>query len=179
MLKLPVILTFATLAFAGGVHAEPPKGMAALTMMTGVWRGEAKGVGRDGKPFTIVQTERVGPMLDGQLLVVEGRGYGDGGKLAFNAFGVISYDAQSGGYEFRAYTGGHGGTFPLKLTETGAVWEMPAGPDAIMRFTIDFSKGEWHETGEYIAGGQAHKTIELTLKRMADTDWPAAGAVMP
>ena len=173
----------ALIAIAGAAQAQdavPNSDMSKLDMMKGVWSGEAKGYGYDGKPYTITQTERVGAMLGGDVLVIEGRGYGADGAMKFNAFGVISFNKQSQGYEFRAYNGGFSVTAPLTVTATGAVWEMPAGPKAIMRFTMDFTGGTWHETGLYIADGQAPvPTLDMTLMRRSDTDWPAAGAVQP
>jgi hypothetical protein len=40
--------------------------------------------------------------------------------------------------------------------------------------------GELHEVGDRIAEGrEAVRTFEMRLKRVGDTDWPAAGAVGP
>lgn len=177
MLK-SVAFTLAVLA-AGSAQAQTSP-MARLEVMKGIWKGEAKGMGPGGAPYDITQTERVGAMNGGDLLVVEGRGY-DGTTLKFDAFGVISWNPRSQGYEFRAYTSGYGVTAPLKLDGQIAQWEMPAGPNAVVHFTLDFSApGVWHETGQYIAAGQPPVSIlDMTLKHVGDTDWPAAGAIQP
>ena len=172
-----------TLLAAGSASAQTsPQNtqMARLDMMRGVWKGEAKGMGPGGQPYSVTQTERVGAMNGGDLLVIEGRGY-DGATLKFNAFGVISWNPQAQVYEFRAYNSGYAITAPLKLDGTTAVWEMPAGPNTSIRFTLDFSTvGVWHETGQYIAAGQPPRPIlDMTLKHVGDTDWPAIGAVLP
>lgn len=100
--------------------------------------------------------------------------------MAFNAFGVISWNAQTQGYEFRAYTGGRSGTFKMTPTDTGAVWEMPAGPNANIVSTITIKDGTWHEVQQYVAQGQPARTVvEMNLKRVGDSDWPAAGAIKP
>ena len=52
-----------------------------LSFMFGEWEGSAHGVGRDRKPYDITQTERVGPMLDGDVTVIEGRGYAEDGSV--------------------------------------------------------------------------------------------------
>jgi len=168
-----------TLLAAGSASAQNAQ-MAPLDMMKGVWKGEAKGYGPGGAPYDITQTERVGAMNGGDLLLIEGRGY-DGATLKFNAFGVVSWNPQTQGYEFRAYNSGFAVTAPMKVDGATAVWEMPAGPNATVRFTIDFSTaGVWHETGQYIAAGQPPRPIlDMTLKHVGDTDWPAAGAVQP
>jgi hypothetical protein len=114
------------------------------------------------------------------VLVIEGTGYDAGGKVAFNAFGVISWNAQTQGYEFRAYNGGRAGTFKMTPTDTGAVWEMPAGPNANIVSTITIKDGTWHEVQQYVAQGQpARTTVEMNLKRIGDSDWPATGAIKP
>ena len=147
--------------------------VAKLDFMRGVWAGPATGVNRDGSRYSVWQTERVGPMLGGDLLVIEGRGYATDGATAFNAFGVISWNAQSQKYEFRSYAQGRSGTFELELTSDGYRWEVPAGPGAVMRFTATVKGAEWHEVGEHIAPGKPPaKTFEMTLKRVGDTDWP-------
>ena len=43
--------------------------MEKLAFMHGTWRGTASGTARDGTRYEVVQTERVGTMLDGDLLV--------------------------------------------------------------------------------------------------------------
>jgi hypothetical protein len=67
------------------------KALAPLSMIDGTWRGEAVVLQPNGERLRLVQTERVGPMLDGTLRVIEGRGYLPDGKLAFNAFAVVSF----------------------------------------------------------------------------------------
>lgn len=154
--------------------------MAKFDAMKGVWKGEAKGFGPGGVPFNVTQTERIGPLLGGDILVIEGTGYEADGKVAFNAFGVISWNAQTQGYEFRAYNGGRAGTFKMTPTETGAVWEMPAGPNANIVSTITIKDDTWHELQQYVAQGQPARTVvEMKLKRVGDSEWPAAGAIKP
>ena len=66
----------------------------------------------------------------------------------------------------------------LKVTADGYIWEVPAGPGAIVRYTAVYKDGLWVETGEMIAGDKPGvKVFEMDLRRVSDTDWPAAGAV--
>lgn len=162
------------------IAAEPAAPLAKFDVMKGVWKGDAKGYGPGGVPFTVTQTERIGALLGGDILVVEGTGYQADGKVAFNAFGVISWNAQTQAYEFRAYTDGRSGTFKMTPTDTGAVWEMPAGPNANIVSTITIKDGTWHEVQQYVAQGQPARTVvEMNLKRVGDSEWPAAGAIKP
>lgn len=153
--------------------------MARLDFMRGEWSGPASGVNPNGVRYAITQTERIGPMLDGDVLVIEGRGYNPDGATGFNAFAVVSWNVETNAYEMRAYAEGRGGTFPLTLTDDGYVWEVPAGP-GVMRYTADVTETTYHEVGDFEMPGQpACRMFEMTLKRRGDTDWPAAGAVSP
>ena len=68
----------------------------------------------------------------------------------------------------------------MRLVDGGVVWELPLGPNALVRYTITLTDDTWHEIGEYIAAGQEpRRTIDIQLKRTRDTDWPAAQAVLP
>ncbi len=154
--------------------------MHKLDFMRGVWAGTATGVERDGKPYKVTQVERMGPMLGGDIVVVEGRGYRDDNTTGFNAFAVASFNPQTQKYELRSYAQGYAGTFELQLTPTGYVWEVPAGPNAVTRFTATITPQTWREVGEFVAqGAPPHPIFEMNLKRVADTDWPLGTPVSP
>jgi hypothetical protein len=173
-----VAITGAALPAAAASSPARAEAMAKLSYMSGVWRGPASGVGRDMKPFEVTQTERMGPMLDGDIIVIEGRGYGADGKVAFNAFGIVSWDPTTQEYEIRSYASGYSGTFELKLTADGYIWEIPAGPGAAIRYTATVADDTWREVGDYVAGDAAPQRIfEMNLKRVGDTTWPSADPV--
>lgn len=151
--------------------------MVNLAFMDGVWRGEAWTMTRTGEKYSLTQTERIGSFLGGAVKVIEGRGYETDGKVAFNALGVISYDPGSGGYSMQSHAMGHSGSFKLTPTADGFIWEIPAGPMTI-RYTAVIKDGAWRQVGERIVPGQEPvRILEMNLKRLGDTDWPAAGAV--
>lgn len=159
--------------------AAQKEGMAPLAYMNGVWRGPAWTITPSGEKHSITQTERIGPFLDGSVKVIEGRGYDADGKVTFNAFGIISFDPATRGYKMRSHAMGHVGDFVLKPTADGFTWEIPAGP-ATMRYTATISGGTWKEVGDRIVPGQEpFRFFEMNLKRVGDTDWPAAGAIPP
>ena len=161
----------------GPAIAEQQAAMKRFAWMQGGWRGPAKGVNRSGA-YTVTQTERIGPFLGGTVIVMEGKGYSPDGSTGFNAFGILSYDSATRGYRLHSYALGHAGDFTLTPTETGYVWEIPAGPSAVIRYTATFAGGTWTEVGDYVAGSQLPRRIfEMALKRVGDTDWPAAGTV--
>lgn len=151
--------------------------IAALDRLDGTWRGEAFSIGPGGRS-DLTQTERVGSMLGGSIKVIEGRGYDPEGGTSFNALAVISWDAAAGRYAFRSWANGYSGEFPFETTAEGFRWEVPAGPNARIVYVSVVNDGRWHETGHYIVEGQSPRLIfEMTLTRIADSAWPASGAV--
>ena len=152
--------------------------MAPFAGMHGAWRGTVTSYNPDGSTTVLTQTERVGPMLQGDLLLVEGKATDEAGNTAFNAFAVMSYDEEAKSHMIRAYLFGRSGDYPVTLTDTGWVWEIPAGPGGKVRYTVTIGDGKWHELGEYMVDGNVvAKTVEMKLERVGATDWPQAGAV--
>jgi hypothetical protein len=185
--------TFALVMFAGlsltasaqgppdptALIAAQREAMAPLAYMDGVWRGTAWVILPSGEKHTITQTERIGPILDGSIKVVEGRGYEADGRVGFNAFGIISYNLATRAYSLHSHAQGQVGDFALKLTSDGYVWEIPAGPVTI-RYTAVIKNGAWQELGDRILPGQNPvRFFEMNLTRVGDTNWPAAGAIPP
>lgn len=160
------------------LQAAQREAMQAFARLDGVWRGTATSTLPSGEKHVITQTERVGPFLGGTLRVVEGRGYEPDGRVGFNAFAIVSYDPVAKAYTTRSYTMGRQGDFPWTPTADGFTWEVPAGPGATVRYTATVKDNTWHEVGDRIvAGKEPQRIFEMTLQRVGDTDWPAAGAV--
>lgn len=182
-----VLALAAAAAPAAAQYAPQPTGspeqraaIDRLDALDGEWAGPAWSMGPGGARIDMIQTERVGDLAGGAIKVVEGRGYHADGTTGFNAFAVITFDQASGKYTFSTFADGHHFDFPLQVTEDGFVWERPAGPNAVVRFTAVVKDGKWREVGEYIAQGQPpRRMIELNLSRVGDGAWPAAGAVDP
>lgn len=151
--------------------------MERLAVMDGVWRGPAWTLGPQGRR-ALTQTERVGTVLGGTVRMFEGRGYEADGSIGFNAVGVVSFDPASGNYTLTSWVMGYSGSFPLRLTEDGYVWEAPAGPGAVIRYTATISDGAWREIGERIAGDAPPvQVMEMNLRRVGDTAWPGGDPV--
>ena len=159
--------------------AAQREAMQPLQTMNGVWRGTATMVEPSGEKRTITQTERIGPLLDGTLKVIEGRGYDGEGKLVFNSFGIVSFNPATRSFGMRSYARGFSGDFVFRPTADGFSWEIPAG-GATIRYTATIKGDTFHEIGERIVpGGEPVRFFEMTLKRIGDTDWPSSGAVGP
>lgn len=185
--RFQVLIFLLGLSALVGSAAGPPdtaallsaqrQSMQPLAIFDGTWRGPSKVTLPDGKEVQNTQTERVGSFLDGSIKVIEGRGYAADGSMSFNAFGVISYSPQTEKYNLHSYAQGHSGDFPMEVRVDGFTWSIKAGP-ATIRYTATVKDGIWTEVGDRILEGQpAVRIFEMNLRRVANTDWPGAGAV--
>lgn len=176
--SLAALAAFAQPPDTAAVIAAQKEAMKVFAPMNGTWRGPAWTIVPGGKKLELTQTERAGPMLDGTLKVVEGRGYLPDGSLGFNAFGIISYDVAKKSYAMRSWAMGQSGEFAITPTADGYVWQRPAGPGATIRYTATVKGDTFSEVGELIAEGRPPTRIfEMNLKRVGDTGWPAGDAV--
>jgi hypothetical protein len=191
MLFVPLVLALmmivgVSLVSSAQEHPNPAALIAAqrdamvpLAYMDGVWRGPAWTILPSGEKRNFTQTERIGPFLDGSVKVVEGRGYDPDGRVTFNAFGTISFNPTTKAYTLHSHAMGNVGDFALTLAPDGYTWEIPAGPMTI-HYTAVIKNGTWSEVGDRIMPGKSPvRFFEMSLKRVGDTDWPAAGAIRP
>lgn len=156
--------------------AEQQVAMKKLDWMHGVWRGPAVSRSPQGE-HKVAQTERIGSFLGGTLTVMEGKGFNPDGSVGFNALGVASYDTRTKSYWLTSWALGHGGKFAMTITDNGYYWEVPMGA-MTMRYTATLANGVWTEVGDFIAEGKApQRVFEMNLKRVGDSDWPAAGGL--
>jgi len=153
--------------------------MATFAFMDGAWRGPATTLRPNGEMHAIIQTERIGPMLDGTVKLIEGRGYESDGTTSFNALAILAYDVATQSYRMRSHAMGTTGDFVVQRTAEGFAWEIPAGPMTI-RYNAVVKDGVWVETGDRVAPGREPvRFFEMRLERVGDSDWPAAGAIAP
>jgi hypothetical protein len=186
LMTIALALSVTTSTALGQERPEPAtliaaqrEAMAPFAFLDGVWRGPAWTILTSGVKHDIIQTERIGPFLDGSIKVIEGRGYDADGKVGFNAFGIISYNPTARVYTLHSHAQGQVGDFTIKPTSDGYVWEIPAGPMTI-RYTAVIKDGTLREVGDRIMPGKEPvRFFEMNLKRVGDTTWPAAGAVPP
>jgi hypothetical protein len=177
---LPLAAVFAVSSALGQPGADAEQRLAAqraamarLAFMDGAWEGTATIASGPGAPHELRQFERVGPMLDGTIRLIEGRGLEADGTLSFNAFAIVSYDVAREAYSMRSYSGGYAGDYAFTPTEDGFRWEIPAG-EATIRFTAVFKDDHWHEVGERLVPGEAPRQfIEMKLTRTGDASWQA------
>ncbi len=82
-------------------------------------------------------------------------------------------------YTLHSHAMGNVGDFMLTLSPDGYTWDIPAGPITI-HYTAVIKDGAWREVGDRIVPGKDPvRFFEMNLKRVGETDWPAAGAISP
>ena len=112
--------------------------------------------------------------------MIEGRGYDDAGAVRFNAFGIVSFDPATRAYTLHSHAQGHVGDFAFVADRRRLPLGDPARPRRRCATSRRCSDGELHEVGDRIVDGREPvRVFEMRLKRIGDTDWPAAGAVAP
>ena len=170
-------IAFAQAPDSAALLSAQREALAAFSRMDGVWRGPAWTMMSNGEKHHITQTERIGPLLDGTIKLIEGRGYDPDGRTTFNAFGVIAFDPAKRTYTLRSHAQGRYGEFAIKPTADGYAWEIPAGPMTI-RYTATIKDGVLREVGDRIVEGkEPARFFEMALTRVSDSAWPGAGTI--
>jgi hypothetical protein len=143
--------------------------MKKLSFLVGKWAGEACLLRGPGEWAELLQTEEAQYKLDGLIFVIEGVGRAkSGGQSGLQAFGLISYDDESGTYHLRAFNDGRFLETTVKLLEEGRgmSWGFALGEirtNSVLRIN---ERGEWTEVGEISIGTQpAKKFWELTVQQ--------------
>jgi hypothetical protein len=141
--------------------------MKKLGFLTGKWSGEARLLRGSGEPLELIQTEEAQYKLDGLVLIIEGIGRTKAdGKIALQAFAVVSYDDEAGAYRMRAYNDGRYLETEIKLADDGKqlTWGFTLGDiktHSVLRLN---EKGQWTELAEITIGSQpSRKLMELTV----------------
>ncbi len=143
--------------------------MKKLDFLIGKWAGEAGLLRGPTESVELLQTEEAQYKLDGLIVVIEGIGRTkSGGQPLLQAFGIISYDDESGTYRLRAFNDGRFLESQMKLLEEGQgmTWGFALGEirtNSILRIN---ERGEWTEFAEISIGSQPSKRLlELTVRK--------------
>jgi hypothetical protein len=152
--------------------------MKTLGFLDGEWRGTVKTLRKTGWT-SMVQTERVGAMLDGAVKLIEVRSYEADGRLAFDALRVISYNPEKKIYEMRSYQNGSVRDYELETAANGIAWSVGSNGKTGTRYETVVKNGVWTETAtRFPAKGESETYLSVTVKRMRAGTWPEAGALL-
>lgn len=167
-LALLLLLTPSVRAQAPEASTAAADAMEHIRWLAGDWEGEGWISRGPDERHAFVQTERVRPLLGGEVLLIEGRGVAaeDPSLVVHDAVAVIGYDASDERYAMRSFlAGGRTAAATARIDGGAFVWS-PGNPD--IRYTIRQGEdGRWHEVGEITRdGGDSWYTfLEMTLER--------------
>jgi len=153
--------------------------MAPLAFMDGVWRGPAWTILPSGEKHNITQTERIGPFLDGSIKVIEGRGYNADGTVG-STRSAPSRTTRPPGFTLctlmRKAT-----SVTLRLTArlTVTSGKFPPGDDNSLHGCHQRMAHGSKSVIRIMPGKEPVRFFEMNLKRVGDTNWPAAGTISP
>lgn len=139
------------------------KKMSDLSFLEGKWKGSGWMMGQDQKRSSFEQEETIQFKLSGTVLEIEGIGKSDG-KVVHHALAVISSAEEEGKFDFTSFLqSGEKGTYPAELIDGKLYWY----PVKEVRYVIEINeKGQWFEIGEYNAGTEWYKFLEMTLIKL-------------
>jgi hypothetical protein len=145
--------------------------MKKLCFLVGQWAGEGRMLRASGEWIEFNQTERAEYKLDGLLLVIEGVGRAKSdGRPLLQAYGVASYDDETGKYHMRAFNDGRWLETDTVLADNGRelAWGFTVG-DIRTKSTLRLTDaGEWTESHQITMGTQPPREfMELTVKRVS------------
>lgn len=143
--------------------------MSKLQFLVGTWSGHATIWRGSDSRVELIQTEQATYKLDGLILAVEGVGKNEAtDKITLQAFGLISYDDESGAYRIRAFNDGRWLESEVLLDPSGKGlhWGFTLGQiktNSTLRIDED---GNWTELHEVTVGSEPRrKFMEVTVKR--------------
>jgi hypothetical protein len=162
-------MVIAAMFVAAGAMAQESSELRKLDWLVGEWKGEGWSRVGPGEPRKAMQTEIVQKKAGGDVLLVEGLGRDETGKVVHDAIGLIWYDAKSKQIRFNAAAAGRGMHDTILEVGDGFWLWRSATPMGETRFTVRRTeKGEWHEVGEFTRdkGATWMKFMEMTLTRV-------------
>lgn len=167
---LTVLLFFVTgLSFAQEATRAPIATEPLFEKLIGEWEGEGWTMLGPNQRVEFNQVEIIESKANGHVVVVEGLGNNkETGELAFQAFGIFSYDLVNDKYQFTAYqTSGYSVTVEPEITDERFVWGFDTG-QGLIRYTADITNTSWAQIGEFSpdGGGTWFPTFEMNLSKV-------------
>lgn len=166
--------------------ATPPERLARMREVMGMmkgfngtWRGRSLARIPNAPVRDLTATYRVGEMLGGTVRVGEGRSFGPDGAVALNGFTVVQHDPATGRTSLRLQYGGRIYDHALTVVPDGYDFIIrPPGENMELRYKVRVVNGVWTEEGvRHAPGVEPMPYFNMELRRVGDSDWPAAGAI--
>ena len=152
--------------------------MEIFSNWTGHWQGEGSMKQGPGEAKRSVVDEYIELKLEGNILLIEGIGKSHDpatqqDKIVHHALGILSFDANSGTYQFKSYlNNGRSTEAWFNVTaENNFEWgfDIPTGGKTKYSIRIDPVQNTWNEIGKFSRDGTTWmKFFEMNLKKVAD-----------
>ncbi len=141
--------------------------MKKLSFLVGQWEGSATVMRGPGQNLELVQTEKIELRNNDTILVIEGTGRDKTtGKIAFEAFGIVSWDNEKREYTIRAYSEGRKVDSVFESDGAGFAWGFDTGPVKIRHVMRLSGEGEWVENSTVkLIDGREVPTVRMRLKK--------------
>ena len=171
---LSILLLFTAFAFTTICIAQEEAREAIATeplfsKLIGSWEGEGWSMLGPNQRVEFEQIETIETKANGHVVVVEGLGSNkETGEVAFQAFGIFSYDLVNEKYQFTAYqTSGYSVTVEPELSDDQFIWGFNTGQGTI-RYTADITETTWSQVGEFSPDGGTtwFQTFEMNLTKL-------------
>lgn len=169
---LLVILLGAVMAQQDTARQESRPGIASEPLfqtLLGTWEGEGWTMLGPDQRVEFDQVETIESKANGHVVVVEGLGNNkETGALAFQAFGIFSYNPMNEKYQFTAYqTNGYSVTVEPEITDDSFVWGFDTG-QGLVRYTANITATTWSQIGEFSPdGGETwFQNFEINLTKL-------------
>ncbi len=165
--------TLLTVVLAGFALAQDARAGIAdeplFVKLLGTWEGEGWTMLGPDRRVEFNQVETIEAKANGHVVVVEGLGDNkETGELAFQAFGIFSYDLANDRYQFTAYqTNGYSVTVEPEISDDRFVWGFDTG-QGLVRYTADITETTWTQIGEFSPDGGTNwfPTFEMNLTKV-------------
>ncbi len=101
-------------------------------------------------------------------MVIKGTGYdASTDSLAFEAFGIIHWDANAAEYKFNAYSMGKQVIANAEFKDDNFIWWFETPNGGTVRYTIKFTENTWTEDGAFTQDWeQWYPFFHMELKRV-------------
>lgn len=145
--------------------------MKILDPWVGEWNGSGWSMTGPNQRSNFEIYEKIESRLQGQVLLIEGRGMNESGdRMIHEALGILSYDPQDNTYKMRTYDlRGQVIDAEFHIEDDHYRWgfrDQESG--VLLRFYITISEDHWHETTEVSPdnGDNWYHIMEMNLTKI-------------
>lgn len=141
--------------------------------LVGNWQGEGWSMLGPNQRVEFIQTESVETKANGHVVVVEGLGRDkETNVLAFQAFGIFSYNLVDENYNFTAHqTNGYAISVVPEIGDDHFQWGFDTG-QGLVRYTATITDSTWSQIGEFSPDGGENwfQNFEMNLSKIEEAN---------